>query len=46
MLDRFYLHNFVGAKVNEIGEVLSKANITQDFKSYYFHIIKNLIKKG
>ena len=40
MLDRFYLHNFVGAKVNEIGEVLSKTNTTQDFKSYYFHIIK------
>lgn len=46
MLDRFCLHNFVGAKVNEIGEVLSKANITQDFESYYFHIIKNWIKKG
>ena len=36
MLDRFYLHNFVGAKVNEIGEVLSGANMCLNI-----HIYKN-----
>ena len=30
-IEVFYLHNFVGAKVNEIGEVLSKTNIQHKF---------------
>ena len=38
MLDRFYLHNFVGAKVNEIGEVLSKANIQKNLNSILLKI--------
>ena len=40
-IDRFYLHIFVGAKVNEIGEVLSKISIKHKiFNLIIFTLLK------